>query len=165
MKPQKESLAILFIMVLMGAPAALGSEENVDLTSPVGIWKTFDDKTKKPKALVEIWEKNGVYGGKIISLILEEGEDPNPLCDKCTGDRKDKPVLGMTIIWGLKKKGDKYTGGKILDPENGKTYKCTLKLTDGGKALKVRGYIGVSALGRNQYWKRRMEQKEIEESP
>jgi uncharacterized protein (DUF2147 family) len=81
------------------------------------------------------------------------------LRSRCPGSKKDKPVVGMTILWGLKKDGDKYTGGKILDPDNGKTYKCTISLADGGKTLKVRGYIGVSALGRNQFWKRVMKKK------
>ena len=150
-----------FAFMLLGAAALIAAEEKkeVDLTSPVGLWKTFDDKTKEAKAFVKIWEKNGVYGGKIVKLIVKEGEDPDPLCDKCPGGKKDKPVVGLTIIWGLKKDGDKYTGGKILDPDNGKVYKCTIKLADGGKTLKVRGYIGVSALGRNQFWKRVMKKK------
>ncbi len=161
MKKTAPFLTAAFVLTLLGAMAALASEEKkeVDLASPVGLWKTFDDKTGEAKSFVKIWEKNGVYGGKITKLIVKEGEDPNPLCDKCPGGKKDKPVVGMTIIWGLKKEGDKYTGGKILDPDNGKVYKCTIKLADGGKTLKVRGYIGVSALGRNQFWKRVMKKK------
>ncbi len=122
--------------------------------SPVGTWKTIDDKTKEPKSFLQIWEKDGVYYGKVSKLILKKGEDPNPLCTKCKGSLKDKPILGMTIMWGLKQNGDEYSGGNIMDPDNGETYRCKIKLLDGGKKLEVRGFIGISLLGRSQYWHR-----------
>jgi len=121
-------------------------------TSPVGTWKTIDDVTKVPKSFLEITEKDGKLFGKIVKLIKKPGEDPNPLCTKCTGANKDKPILGMTIMWGLSKDGDSYSGGKIMDPDNGKTYSCKIKVIDGGKRLEVRGFIGISLVGRSQYW-------------
>lgn len=121
--------------------------------SPVGMWKTIDDKTKEPKSYLEVWEKDGKMFGKISKLILKPGEDPNPKCDKCKGAFKDKPVIGMTIMWGLKKDGDWYSGGYIMDPDNGETYNCKIKVLDGGKRLEVRGYMfGISLVGRSQYW-------------
>lgn len=125
-----------------------------DTSSPVGLWQNIDDDSGKPKALIRITESNGVLQGQIEKLFRDPGEEANPKCEKCTDARKDKPVLGMVILTGLKKDGNEYTGGEILDPGNGKVYKSKLELTDGGKKLKMRGYIGVPMLGRTQTWVR-----------
>ena len=122
--------------------------------TPVGVWRTIDDKTGKEKSLVRISEVNGELRGTIEKLFREPGEEPNPNCDKCPGDKKNKPVIGMTILTGLKSDGQEYAGGDILDPANGKTYKCKMWTSDGGKKLNVRGFIGVSVLGRTQVWVR-----------
>jgi uncharacterized protein (DUF2147 family) len=121
-----------------------------DAASPVGLWKTIDDKTGKPKSLVRITEANGELRGTVEKLFREPSEEQNPLCDKCTGDKKDKPVIGMTILTGMKPDGDHFDGGIIMDPANGKTYKSKMELDDNGRKLKVRGYIGVPMLGRTQ---------------
>jgi uncharacterized protein (DUF2147 family) len=122
--------------------------------SPVGLWKNIDDVSGKPKALIRITESNGVLQGKIEQLFREPNEDQAPKCDKCDGARKDQPIVGMTILSGLKKDGEEYAGGEILDPNNGKVYKSKMHLTDSGKKLSVRGYIGVPMLGRSQVWVR-----------
>lgn len=122
--------------------------------TPVGLWQNIDDETGKPKALIRITESNGVLQGQIEKLFRAPNEDQNPKCDKCTDARKDKPVVGMVILTGLKKDGSEYAGGEILDPNNGKVYKSKLELTDGGKKLKMRGYIGMPMLGRTQTWVR-----------
>jgi uncharacterized protein (DUF2147 family) len=123
-------------------------------SSPVGLWKNIDDVSGKPKALIRITESNGVLQGKIEQLFREPAEDQAPKCDKCEGARKDQPIVGMTILSGLKKDGEEYAGGEILDPNNGKVYKSKMHLTDSGKKLSVRGYIGVPMLGRSQVWVR-----------
>ncbi|WP_293765559.1 DUF2147 domain-containing protein [uncultured Aquitalea sp.] len=116
-----------------------------------GTWKTIDDETKQVKALVQINEgANGELSGKIIKLF----QHPDAVCDECDGDRKGKPVNGMTILWGLKKDGENWNNGKILDPHNGKIYSAKMKLVEGGKKLEVRGFLGVSLLGRTQVWER-----------
>lgn len=125
-----------------------------DTSSPVGVWRTIDDKTGKEKSLVRITEVNGEFRGTIEKLFREPQEDPNPNCDKCTGDKKNKPVIGMIIMTGLKHDGDMYSGGEILDPANGKTYKCKIWLEEKGKKLHVRGFIGMALLGRTQVWVR-----------
>ncbi len=121
---------------------------------PVGVWRTIDDKTGKEKSMVRIVEVNGELRGTIERLIRAPGEDPNPPCDKCPGDKKGQPVIGMMIITGLRRHGNEYAGGEILDPANGKTYQCRMWTSDSGKKLNVRGFIGVSLLGRTQVWLR-----------
>jgi len=120
--------------------------------TPVGLWKTIDDDTKQEKSLVRVTEQGGVISGKVEKL--SDPSKAGALCDKCEGARKDKPIVGMTIIEGVSKNaGEPYwDGGTILDPNNGKTYKLRLTPKDGGKTLEVRGFIGF--LYRNQTWSR-----------
>ncbi|MCC4594402.1 DUF2147 domain-containing protein [Xanthomonas campestris pv. phormiicola] len=122
-------------------------------TSPVGRWQTIDDETGKPKSIVQIEQAgNGTLSGKVVE-ILQSNHGPNPMCDKCDGAQKGKPIKGMTILWGLKPDGTAvWSGGSVLDPAKGKTYKAKITLTDGGKKLQMRGYIGIEALGRTQTW-------------
>jgi uncharacterized protein (DUF2147 family) len=120
--------------------------------SPAGVWKTVDDKTGRDKSLVVIREEGGKIFGRIEKLL--DSSDPNKKCIKCDGALKNKPMVGIQVFGPLQKDGDQWTGGKILDPDNGKYYRCYLTLEEGGKKLKVRGYIGISLLGRTQYWLR-----------
>ncbi|MDP2017309.1 DUF2147 domain-containing protein [Hydrogenophaga sp.] len=122
--------------------------------SPVGLWKTIDDDSKKEKSLVRIKESNGVFSGTIEKL-LDPDSKPGAVCDKCTDERKDKPVLGMTILRNLKQSADDktvYDGGDIVDPNNGKVYRTRLKPVEDGKKLEMRGYIG--PFYRTQVWLR-----------
>ena len=124
--------------------------------TPAGLWKTIDDGTKKEKSLVRIVETNGVYSGK-VEKFLDPATAPDVTCKDCSDDRKDKPILGMTIIRNVKQDpGDKavFDGGEILDPNNGKVYKVKMTVTDNGAKLDVRGFIGFSLLGRTQTWTR-----------
>jgi len=115
-----------------------------------GKWKTIDDETKQAKSIVEIYKKSdGKYYGKVSQLLIKPA---NPNCTSCKDDRKGKPILGLEIIRGLAKDGDEFTGGTITDPKTGKTYKCTI--TKSGDKLNVRGYMGVSILGRTQVWQK-----------
>ncbi|VXB49827.1 DUF2147 domain-containing protein [Massilia sp. 9I] len=137
------------IAMMFAMPAAWAQN-----ASPAGVWKTIDDETGKPKSLVRITEENGVLTGKIDKLFRPADQDQNPKCTSCDGARKDQPIIGMTILWGLKKDGNEYTGGEILDPAKGKTYKSKLTLKDNGSKLDVRGYIGAPMFGRTQTWVR-----------
>lgn len=145
---------LLACVTLFTLFASLPMSASANEATPVGLWRTIDDKTGKEKSLVRITEVNGELRGTIEKLIREPNEDQNPVCEKCSGDKKGKPVLGMMILGGLKRDGKEWTGGEILDPNNGKTYKCKMSLDDGGKKLNVRGFIGVSLLGRTQVWLR-----------
>lgn len=135
-------------------------------SSIVGQWKTIDDETKKPRSIIEIVETNGVFSGKIIKLFREPTEEQDPICDKCVGALKDQRVMGMQNLNGLKKDSDtQWSGGEILDPKNGKTYSCKAELIEGGKKLKLRGFIGVSLFGRTQTWEREEVVAAVEPAP
>jgi uncharacterized protein (DUF2147 family) len=142
------SLSIPFAAALLLTARAFAAD-----ASPVGVWKTIDDKTGQAKSIVEITEEKGELTGKVRE-VLQSDQGPNPICKECEGERKNQPIAGMTIIWGMKKDGEEWTGGKILDPKNGKVYGCKMHLEDGGKKLEVRGFIGFSLLGRSQTWER-----------
>jgi uncharacterized protein (DUF2147 family) len=143
-----KSLSIAVILVSLSATVAMAAE-----LTPVGLWKTIDDKTGKPRSLIRIVESNGEFSA-IVEKGLKEGDTGESVCDKCKDERKGKKIIGMTIAKGLKKDGDQYQGGEILDPENGKVYRCKMKLKNEGNQLEVRGYIGISLLGRSQIWNR-----------
>jgi uncharacterized protein (DUF2147 family) len=122
--------------------------------TPVGLWKTIDDHSKKERSLIRITESGGVLTGR-IEKTLDPDAKPGEVCEKCTDERKDKPLIGMALIRNTKQNAnDKaiWDGGDITDPDNGKVYKLRLKPQDGGKTLEVRGYIG--PFYRNQTWLR-----------
>jgi uncharacterized protein (DUF2147 family) len=142
--------------LIVGLSAALLCAIAHAQTTPVGVWKTIDDESKKEKSLIRITEEGGVLTGKLEKL-LDPATKPDAVCEKCSDERKDKPLVGMTLIKGVKPlDGDKgvWGGGEILDPNNGKTYKVRLTPTEDGKTLAVRGYIGAPLLGRTQTWLR-----------
>lgn len=138
----KKLLTTLALIAAAGAALAQAT--------PVGLWKTIDDETKAEKSFVRITEAGGVLSGKVEKIVDPTKQDST--CEKCSDERKDKPVLGMTIVRNAKADADKlhWEGGEILDPNNGKVYRLRLKPVDGGKAMEVRGYIG--PFFRNQQW-------------
>ena len=142
-----------FKTLIVALPLAAASLLAQATDSPVGRWKTIDDETGKPKSVVQIEQAaNGTLSGKVVE-ILQSNHGPNPTCDKCDGALKGKPIKGMTILWGLKPDGTAvWGGGSVLDPAKGKTYKAKITLTDSGKKLQMRGYVGIEALGRTQTW-------------
>lgn len=117
----------------------------------IGKWKTIDDETGEAKSIVEIYERSGKIYGKVTEIL--DPKRAKSLCQGCSGDDANKPILGLVILKGLTKDGSEYNGGSILDPKNGKVYRCLIELKDKDK-LKVRGYIGFSVFGRTQYWSR-----------
>ncbi len=125
---------------------------NINAQSIFGKWENRDETTNEVDSVIEVYEKNGKAYAKIIEITDESRQDA--ICDKCSGKRKNEPILGMNILSGLKKDGSEWSGGKILDPKNGKEYKCYIKLEEKNK-LKIRGYVGFSLLGRTAYWYRK----------
>ncbi len=144
-----KKVILLFSMVLLMATVATAQ-------SPIGKWKTIDDETGKAKSIVEIYEKNGKYFGKVTKLLnIEDGEDKDPVCDECPtkDDRYNKKVIGMEIIRDMKKDGDEWQGGTILDPEKGKVYDCKFWIDEDNKdMLRLRGYVAF--FYRTQTWHR-----------
>ncbi len=138
---------LVALSLSLSAAAALAQ------ATPVGLWKTIDDETKKEKSLVRITEADGALTGKVEKLLDPTRQDAK--CDKCSDERKDQPVLGMTLLAGVKKNTETdglWDGGTILDPNNGKVYRVRLMPRDSGKQLDVRGFIGMPLLGRTQTW-------------
>ena len=118
----------------------------------IGVWKTIDDKTNQPASLIKIEQVNGVLEGTIIKTFPRPNETPLVYCNLCKDDRKDKPIVGMKIMTDLKQdEPGAWSGGKILDPKEGEIYKVKI-VTEDGKKMDVRGYIGIPLLGRTQVW-------------
>src|SRR5689334_14557791 len=123
--------------------------------TPVGFWSTVSDDDGRPTAIVEIRQQpGGEYVGIVRGLLVAASHEDS-VCARCTDERRGQPVVGMTILRHMRQDGDEWSGGEILDPENGKTYRAKMKLADGGQKLIVRGYVGVSLFGRSQTWIRR----------
>ena len=116
--------------------------------SPVGQWRTIDDETGEPKSIVRIFEEGGQMHGEIVKL-LPEGRR----CEDCAGSFNNSTLRGTRILTGLSPDGDEYNGGTITDPKTGKVYKVKMKVQRDGR-LYLRGYVGIPALGRTQYWER-----------
>ena len=119
---------------------------------PSGYWMTIDDDGKTPTSIIKIDKRGSKLYGKIVRLI--NPRDKNPTCKQCSAARKNKPIVGMEIMWDLTRDGAEWSGGGILDPNNGAEYKCYIELVDNGARLKVRGYVGIALLGRTQIWRR-----------
>lgn len=134
----------LFILFLAFAGYGLNAQ------SPLGVWKTIDDETGEAKSHVQLYEQGGQLFGKVSQLLKSS---PDRKCDKCPGDRKDKPVLQMVILENMQMKNGYWQSGRILDPEKGKWYTCSIWLKeDDPNVLVVRGYLGF--FYRTQYWYR-----------
>lgn len=142
-------MAIRYAMLaaLLALPALAWSDQG----SPIGRWQTIDDDTGKAKSVVEIYRTtDGSYAGKVVE-ILDTRNGADPLCDKCRGSNRNKPIKGMVILWGLKPDGPgKWNGGTVLDPENGKTYKSKIELLEGTRKLGMSGCIAF--ICRQQVW-------------
>ena len=135
--------------LLLNSATCLASSPSI-----AGQWRTIDDKTGKEKSIVEIYIQNGMAIGKIIRVLDKPEGGKDLKCDKCRGELKNRPVIGLQIINDMTRRGDEWAGGTILDPDNGKTYRCKITLGTDGNHLEVRGFIGISLLGRTQVWQR-----------
>jgi len=144
------------ILVLVSSACAFGQQTSsfTYQHSPVGRWVTMDEATGKPASIVILREENGRITGTIEKVYDPYPRESNPRCTACNGALKDKPMVGMKILWDVLRRGDGWSGGMIFDPDSGKTYNCSLALENGGSKMKIRGFIGVSLFGRTQYWQR-----------
>jgi uncharacterized protein (DUF2147 family) len=122
-----------------------------DLSSPAGLWEPTDGEGR-PLGLIRIFERDGAFYGRIEPS--SPADHSSARCTRCTGDRKDQPIIGLVIMRHLMRQDDEYVGGDILDPRTGEVYRCKFRLTDGGRKLLMRGYLGIPLLGRSQIWVR-----------
>jgi uncharacterized protein (DUF2147 family) len=141
--------AILALLICTLHAAAIPT---ADWTSPVGRWRTVDDKTGKARAIVQIYEQQNEFFGRIESTLTATPD--TRVCLSCSDDRKNQPIIGLIVIRHVKYEDGEYRGGTILDPDTGAIYRCKLKLEDGGARLVVRGFIGIALFGRSQTWQR-----------
>jgi uncharacterized protein (DUF2147 family) len=138
----------LFLSALAQATVSLAPAQ----ASPVGRWQTVDDATGKAKSIVQIREENGKFYGAIETLF--DPPVPHPTCYLCTGDLRDRPLVGLQVLSGFVQIGSQWSGGQVLDPESGKIYRASLTIEDAGKKLRLHGYIGIPLLGRTEHWQR-----------
>jgi uncharacterized protein (DUF2147 family) len=139
---------------LLFGRATVSPEPRLAQATPAGFWNTISDVDGKPEAVVELREVDGEYVG-VVRRLLAPASAEDSVCGKCSGERRGKPIIGMEILSHMRRDRDEWSGGEILDPESGKTYRAKMKLFDGGAKLVVRGYLGFSLFGRSQTWIRR----------
>lgn len=143
------SMCLLALFLFIAPAHVMGA----DMNSPVGLWQTIDDNTGQPKALVRLYEKDGKLFGKIEKSYKPGAESRR--CAECDDERKDQPIIGLVIMRNMESTDvNEWSDGDVLDPESGSVYDATMHLQDEGKVLHLRGYIGISLLGRSQDWKR-----------
>ncbi|MEA3151096.1 MAG: hypothetical protein QOD56_2035 [Gammaproteobacteria bacterium] len=147
-----KTLRTTLLGLLMIAALPVTPLHSAEATSPIGRWKTVDDKTGKARAIVRIYEQDGKLSGEIEQVFTPGAE--TRVCKFCTDERKNQPIIGLRIIRNMKPNGSEYTGGDILDPESGSVFRCKMHLEQDGARLIVRGYLGFALLGRTQIWQR-----------
>jgi uncharacterized protein (DUF2147 family) len=148
MMRRRDWLAAVLSVLVMGAAPSWAA----DPASPIGVWRTIDDRTNKPRALVDIYARGGLLYGKVTAIL--DSQYAAARCNDCSGDRQNQPVLGLEIIRDMHPDGDHWDGGTILNPETGDVYHCRMHLGPDGQTLVVRGFIGFSLIGRSQTWQR-----------
>ena len=141
--------ALAALLSLAAVAQALGTPPTAS-----GLWQATDEETGQPTGWFLIRDHDGVYDGIIAKMFLKPGEDASVACVQCQDDRHNKPWLGLEIIRGMKQEGLQYENGSILDPRDGNVYNAMMTLAPDGQTLVVRGYLGISLFGRNQYWTR-----------
>lgn len=153
-------LCIIFsIIVLLTVPEKTWANSS-EINSPVGNWKVIHDKTGRLVSVIKIWkESDGSLKGRIEKFFPKPGKTPNPVCKKCSGEKKNQPVVGLECMWGFKGSGSHWENGKVLDPESGRVYSCQMDVFENGQKLKVFGYVQlIFKIGKSLVWVRDLEE-------
>jgi uncharacterized protein (DUF2147 family) len=153
MKHSPARFALLLTISALATFATAAPSVQAAEPSAAGLWEKVDDDGK-PVGWFLFVERNGVYEGAIAKLFMRPGEDPHPKCVDCPGDRKDAPLLGLSLIRDMKRDGLKYEGGNIIDPRNGTIWRAMMTVSPDGKILTMRGYLAIPILGKDEIWKR-----------
>jgi uncharacterized protein (DUF2147 family) len=148
---------VLTLAALAVAAFAVSPDRALAQDTPVGTWKQYDDRKGDVRSIIRIEAAGAGLIGTIVKVFPRPGEPEEPKCEKCPDDFKDKPVVGLRFLWGLTGSGRTWDGGRVLDPDEGKIYRVKLRLSEDGKTLDVRGFIGLSLFGRTQRWVRMAE--------
>ena len=158
---QRISTAVMAgLLLAVAGTAAVAQTQPQQRTAPsaapataTGVWEQADDKGKVGSWFY-IYERDGVFEGRIVKMFPRPGEKPNPICTKCQGEQKNQPTLGLTLIKGMQRKGRNYENGTILDPRDGSVYSARMELSPDGQKLMVRGFLGIDLFGQSQIWRR-----------
>lgn len=156
--PISKNLVLISIFVILLLTTFIG---DANLHSVVGHWTTIDDKTGKPLSIVHIYKKDGVIEAKVSKINPILGQKPSDKCKQCKGALHNKPILGMRIIWGMKRldESNVWGNGRVLDPKSGHIYRGKMTLIDHGCKLNLRGYVGIPLFGRTETWLRANDKK------
>ncbi len=146
-------IGLILMLTLLTTGSVVFAKKPVESPSPAGYWETISDVTHKPRSVMYLFEKEGILYGKVVKSLVP-GETFDRPCDKCSGEFHNQPIANMQVLWGLKEKNGEWKGGKVLDPDTGNVYRCKLAISEDGEKARVRGYIGISLLGRTQTWSR-----------
>lgn len=142
---------LLMLLLVLPASAVSAGAANARLSSLVGLWQPLD-RSGKPQGLIRIFEVKGLYYGRIEPS--SPTDDRNARCTRCTDDRHNQPIIGLVLLRHLRLENGEYVGGDILDPDSGRIYRCTVRLTAGGRQLIMHGFLGISLLGSSRTWLR-----------
>ena len=145
------------ILILLCAALPAAAAANIE-----GLWRTVDDKTHEPRGVVRIYKEHGQFFGKIVQSF--NPKEAREVCGKCDGAMRGKPIIGLVILREMREHGNEYSGGTIVDPETGESYRCKMTVGDAGRKLTVRGYVGFALFGRTQVWTRYTPPKPMRET-